>query len=246
MTVKNLPEPRLYTDLAEWWPLLSPPSEYPEEAAELIAILKDATTPPPRTLLELGAGGGSLAFHLKGAFTLTLTDRSPGMLAVSRAVNPECEHLEGDMRTLRLNRTFDGVLIHDAVMYAADRDELLATLLTAAAHCRAGGAVVILPDHVTETFRAGTECGGHDAPDGRGLRYLEWVWDPDPLDTSFEVAYAFLLRDTNGTTTAEADRHRCGLFRRDAWMGLLREGGFRPRVLDGSFGRSVFVGVREG
>lgn len=32
------------------------------------------------------------------------------MLAESKKQNPELEHIEGDMRTLRLGRTFDGVL----------------------------------------------------------------------------------------------------------------------------------------
>ena len=36
---------------------------------------------------------------------MTLVDLSEEMLAVSRELNPECEHLQGDMRTLRLGRT---------------------------------------------------------------------------------------------------------------------------------------------
>jgi hypothetical protein len=58
-------QPRLYTDLAEWWPLFSPPSHYDEEAADLLATLLSATDPPARTMLELGSGGGSLASHFK-------------------------------------------------------------------------------------------------------------------------------------------------------------------------------------
>ena len=53
----------------------------------------------PRTVLELGSGGGNNASHLKAQFRMTLVDRSPGMLAVSRALNPECEHVEGDCAT---------------------------------------------------------------------------------------------------------------------------------------------------
>jgi ubiquinone/menaquinone biosynthesis C-methylase UbiE len=92
-------QPRLYTDLAEWWPLFTPPSHYVEEATDLLPTLLSATDLPPRTLLELGSGGGSLASHFKQRLRLTLTDRSAQMLEISRSVNPECEHILGDMRS---------------------------------------------------------------------------------------------------------------------------------------------------
>jgi SAM-dependent methyltransferase len=171
--------PRLYSELAGWWPLLSGPSEYVEEAKDLLPLLLgswDATRLP--TLLELGAGGGSLAHNLKDHFVMTLTDRSPDMLAVSSGVNPECEHIAGDMTSLDLGRQFDRVLVHDAIMYATEPDAVRATLRTVARHCRAGGIVVVVPDCVRENFAPGTEMGGEDGPDGRGLRYLEWTWDP--------------------------------------------------------------------
>ncbi len=233
--------PYMYEDLAEWWPLLSPPSEYEEEAADLLPRLPRPTGPQPATLLELGAGGESLAFHLKDHFRLTLTDVSPAMSAVSRAVNPECEHLLGDMRSLRLGRQFDVVLIHDAIMYATTPREVQATLRTAAIHCRDGGTVVVLPDYVRETFTAGTECDGHDAPDGRGLRYLEWRWDPDPTDHSYLVDYAFLLRDGEGTVRVTHDRHEEGLFSRTEWLGWFAEAGLAASSALDSSGREIFV-----
>jgi len=127
---------RMYSDLASWWPLLSPPSHYVEEAADLLPDLINATEAPPRTLLELGSGGGSLASHFKDHVSLTLTDRSPEMLEVSKVVNPECEHILGDMTSLDLGREFDRVFVHDAIMSAIDRDALRATMRTGIA----GGA----------------------------------------------------------------------------------------------------------
>src|SRR5690606_36903831 len=117
---------------------------------DLVPEMSAATDPPPRTLLELGCGGGSMAWHLKQHFTLTLTDVSSQMLEVSRLANPECEHTVGDMRSLDLGRTFDLVFIHDAIMYATSADDARATLATAARHCRVGGAVVVVPDYVRE------------------------------------------------------------------------------------------------
>ena len=238
--------PRLYDDLAAWWPLLSPPTEYAEEAADLLPRLGIAGGSRPVTMLELGAGGGSLAFHLKRHFQLTLTDRSPAMLAVSRELNPECEHLVGDMRSLRLDREFDVVLIHDAIMYATDPAALKATLRTAAIHCRMGGTVAILPDNVRETFEPETDHGGHDAADGRGLRYLEWSWDPDPSDDTYTVDYALLLRAGDGTVTVEHDRHIEGLFGRAQWLEWLAEAGLPARAEGDPWGREVFIATRTG
>ena len=241
--------PRLYEDLADWWPLLSPPAEYVAEAADLLDRLGAAARAgaqvggPDTTMLELGAGGGSLAFHLKRHFRMTLTDRAPAMLAVSQATNPECEHLPGDMRSLRLGRQFDVVLVHDAIMYATEPADVQATLRTAALHCRPGGTVAVLPDFVRETFAPDTDHGGHDAPDGRGLRYLEWTWDPDAADDTYLVDYAFLLRAGDGTVTVAYDRHVEGLFSRARWLAWFAEAGLVARSSMDPWGRDVFLGT---
>lgn len=236
-----LAPPKFYNDYAAWWPLFSPPSHYVDEAADLLSRLAPAPPGPSRTLLELGSGGGSLVSHLASCFRMTLTDRAPGMLAVNRATNPDCEHILGDMRTLRLGRQFDVVLIHDAIMYATTLADLQATLITAAVHCRAGGQVVVLPDYVQETFQPGTEHGGEDGPDGRGLRYLEWHWDPDPADHTYVVDYAFLLRNPDGSVSVIHDRHLEGLFARAEWLASFAVAGLAAEDSIDPWGRCVFV-----
>ena len=120
---------RFYGELAAWRPLISPPEEYAEAASLLRSAAIDV-----RDVLELGSGGGHCAAHLKSRFTLTLSDLSDEMLAVSRALNPECEHVPGDMRTLRLGRAFDAVLVHDAVDHMTNEDDLRHAIETAFAH----------------------------------------------------------------------------------------------------------------
>ena len=161
---------------------MSAPADYEEEAAFYQRTLLDARERSPQTLLELGSGGGNNASHLKARFAMTLVDRSPGMLDVSRALNPECEHVEGDMRTVRLGRQFDCVFVHDAVVYMTTEADLRRAIETAYVHCKPGGAALFWPDHVRENFRPSTDHGGHDGA-GRALRYLEWTWDPDPADS---------------------------------------------------------------
>ena len=223
-------ELRLYGEFASWWPLLSPPSEYAEEAAFYHRALVEACGRAPGTMLELGSGGGNNASHMKAHARMVLVDRSPGMIEVSRALNPECEHQLGDMRTVRLSRTFDAVFIHDAICYLTTEAEVRQAIETAFVHCRVGGAALFAPDFVRETFRPGADHGGHDGPD-RGLRYLEWMWDPDPGDTTYVVDYAYLLRTSDGAVRVEHDRHVEGLFARADWLRWIGEAGFEARVV---------------
>ncbi len=232
-----------YARHADWWPLFSPPEDYVADAACFRSLLDAACS--PTTVLELGSGGGHTASHLRDVWRLTLVDAAPGMLAVSRALNPDCEHVLGDMRSLRLGRRFDAVLLHDAVMYMTTEEELAAAFRTAWEHLRPGGALLVVPDCVRETFQPGTDSGGCDR-DGRGLRYLEWSWDPDPTDTSFLVDYAFLLRDRDGTVRGHHERHAEGLFARADWLRLLDAVGFRAESLDAPLEGNVpaFLGRR--
>jgi len=223
--------PSLYDELAQWWPLLSPPADYAEEAAIYTALLHGASDRPPRSLLELGSGGGNNASFMKRHFDdVVLVDPAPGMLTVSRALNPDCRHVEGDMRSVRLGRDFDCVFVHDAICYMTRADDLARAIATAAVHCRAGGVALFCPDFVVETFRSGTDHGGSDSHD-RGLRYLEWSFDPDPDDTTYTVDYAYLLRDTDGSVRVRHDRHVEGLFPRATWLRLLDAAGFDARVV---------------
>jgi SAM-dependent methyltransferase len=244
-----MPLPKIYSDLASWFHLLTAPEDYEEEAAAYTKLLIDACEAPPRKILELGSGGGNNASHMRKYFELTLTDISPEMLELSGTINPDCEHVAGDMRTLRLNRDFDAVFVHDAVAYMTSEGDLRSAIETAALHTRPGGAVLFVPDYVRETFAPGTSHGGHDAADGRGLRYLEWCWDPDPDDSTYVADYSVLLRETDGGVRTYHDRHVEGLFPRETWLRLLRESGVEARservVLEDAV-VEAFVGHKAG
>lgn len=223
------PEPRLYHEFATWFPLFAP-SDYPEEGEFYARLIDHSSAGEARDVLELGSGAGLIASRLKQSLNVTLCDKSEDMLAVSRAYNPECEHILGDLRELRLHRLFDAVVIHDAIAYLSTEADFRAGVRTAYEHCRSGGFAVLASDWVRERFsppapEGTTTHGGHDEAT-RGFRYLEWDWDPDPTDTSYITDFAYLMRDENGNVRVEHDRHVFGHFFRERGLEILRESGF--------------------
>ncbi len=221
--------PKMYTKLAYWWPLISAPEDYEEEATAFKNILK-SNCKDIKTLLELGCGGGNNASHLKKYFKMTLTDISPSMLEVSKKLNPDCEHIEGDMRNIRLGRNFDAIFIHDAIMYMTNEADLKKAIETAYIHCKDSGCVLIVPDVFKETFIPKTEHGGHDG-EKRSMRYLEWVYDPDPFDSTYITDFAYLLHEENSEVRIEYDRHINGLFSKDKWLNIMYETGFKSKII---------------
>lgn len=222
-------EPRLYDELVPFYHLLDPLDDHRDEA-EAFAEVLHAAVPGARALFELGSGAGHGAHFLAPRFeTATLCDRSAAMLARSRTLNPDCVHVEGDMRTIRLGRSFDCVLVHDAITYMTTRADLLAVIETAHAHLRPGGAALLVPDCVKESFCESHE--DHAGDDGeRSLRCIAWSWDPDPDDETHVGDFAFLLRE-GGEVRAVHDRHLFGLFATQTWLELCARAGFEVEVV---------------
>ena len=172
---------RLYQDLAAWWPLISPPEEYAEEAAFAGRLLRRADR-PVRAVLELGSGGGHCASHLAPGFSMTLVDLSPGMLAVSRRLNPDCEHIEAGygLAPAELARRLAGAEVVGCNL--EDSDPVTRELADpgrqadylAALHAAAGEALVI--NARVDVFVRPRPAGAGDAVEDaveRGRRYLE-------------------------------------------------------------------------
>lgn len=234
---------KLYSTLADWWPLLSPPAEYAEEAEEYWRILSQAARRPIQTMLELGCGGGNNASYLKQRCRMALSDMSLEMLEVSKRLNPECEHVVGDMRTLRLGREFDAVFVQDAVMYLTSGEDLRRAMATAFVHCRPGGVALFAPDGLRESFQSQTEHGAGDT-NGRSLRWMSWTYDPDPADETYDALHVYVMREDGKPARVEHEVHHWGLFARADWLKWLGEAGFEPRVVRDHWGTEIFTAVR--
>lgn len=217
----------MYGELADWWPVLSAPDDYAEEAGIFIDAITSNARRGVKRVLELGSGGGNNASHMKSAFDMTLVELSPQMIAVSEALNPDLAHHHGDMRTFRIDDRFDAVFIHDAINYMLTEADVAAAIATAAEHLEVGGVALFVPDDVSELYVPETSSGGHDAAD-RSMRYLEWSHEPH--GTTVDVTYVFVLRDADGIRV-EHETHPQGLFPRGTWLGLIEQAGLEAGTI---------------
>jgi SAM-dependent methyltransferase len=217
--------PRLYGDLVQLWPLVSPPEDYAEEVATFRARLLRHGVADGAALLHLGCGGGSIDFHLKRDYRVTGVDLSEGMLQHARRLNPEVEYVHGDMRDWRAERVFDAVLVHDAISYMMSTAELEAAYRTAAAHLRPGGVLLALPEELRERLAAHRGSIETHATDGRTVTLVELVHDADPSDAVYELVYLFVIRDGD-RLEVEVDRHVHGVFELGDFLAAIDAAGF--------------------
>lgn len=232
---KTRAEHRLYKDLAWTWPLMSPPSEYREEAERFWDFLRTTASGKVHEVLHLGCGGGHVDSQLKRFVRITGVDLSPSMLRLARRLNPEVTYRRGDMRSARLDRTFDGAIISDAIAYMQTPRDLARAFVTAFRHLRPGGAFVTYAEHTPDRFAQNWTETTRGARDDMDIVFVENRYDPDPRDTTFEVTFLYLIR-RRGHLTVETDHHVLGLFPSATWRRALRSAGFvlRPAGRDRS------------
>jgi SAM-dependent methyltransferase len=225
MNPKDIQSHRLYNDLAYLMPMITPPEEYAEEAAYWRSVLREKLGEGRHSILELGVGGGHNLSHLAPDFEATAVDISEAMLVLCRKLNPEVRTHCGDMRSVRLGKTFAAVLIHDAINYMRTEADLADTFRTAAAHLEKGGLIIVSPDRFQDSFQSpDVDHATHRHGDTQ-VTYVEFTYAPDPNGATLEIMMTFYIESPEGLRI-EMDRHHTGLFPKAAWLRLMQEAGF--------------------
>jgi SAM-dependent methyltransferase len=207
---------------------VSPPSHYREEARQFRDFLRRAASGRVGEVLHLGCGAGHVDSQLKRFVRITGVDLSPAMLRLARRLNPDVTYRPGDMRSVRLGRTFDGVLISDAVAYMRTPGDLARAFATAYRHLRAGGAFVTYGEHIKERFEQNFTKAIHGRKGSVEVVFVENLFDPNPNDTTIEATFLSLIR-RHGRLSVETDHHLLGLFPIATWRKSLRDAGFEVR-----------------
>lgn len=224
-------KPRLYHEFAHLWRLLTPPEDYASEVQIIRSLLEDELGPSPRhsrrRILELGGGGGHSLSHLSRHFDAETVDWSEPMTQQSQALNPTVGHHVGDMREIRLGRTFDAVLAYDAIDYLTTRQDLRAAFDTAAAHLDRNGIFIAAPTYVKDTFINHQIAHDQHSDNGIELACVSYVHASlSEMDDTCELVLLLLIREFDDRLRIEEDRHTCGLFDRNTWLELLQDSGF--------------------
>ena len=221
--------PRLYKDLSWIWPLWGSVEDYRTECEFFNGLLDKHSPFAVNTLLDLGCGGGKTACNLARYYKITGIDLSQEMLSLARELTSDAQFILGDMRTVRLGRTFDAVFINDSIAYMRTLEDLEAVFRTARLHLRPGGVMLVIAEVTRETLvqnQTHTSFGEHD---NLQLTFLQNYFDPNPDDTEFECVLTFIIRE-KGRVRIEHDLHHLGLFSQQQWEQTLAQAGFNLRM----------------
>lgn len=135
---------------SRYYDLLYRDKDYAGEAAYLGGLIR-RHHPDAVSLLDLGCGTGRHAILLAGmGFETTGVERSEEMLARAQErcsdLEPRsagCCFRQGDLRTVRLGRTYDAVVsLFHVISYQSGNDDLQAAFGTASRHLSDGGVFI--------------------------------------------------------------------------------------------------------
>jgi ADP-ribose pyrophosphatase YjhB (NUDIX family)/SAM-dependent methyltransferase len=234
---------RLYSDMAWAWPLISQGEDYVQEAEEFALHIRQHARVPVSTLLHLGCGGGHLDLILKKYFNVSGVDVSQPMLELAGQLNPEVAYFPGDMRTARLAKDFDVVVIADSINYMLSEVDLRSAFQTVYVHLKPGGVFCTYAGVTRQNFRQNdTRVSTHS--DGSVIiTFIENRYDPNPEDSTYENTFVYLIRRKlgEGQLEIETDRHLGGLFDLETWTRCLSETGFEVHQTELGEGVPFFV-----
>ncbi len=243
-----------YNELAWTEDYLADPSEYEDEVDEYVNLINSLSQESVHTVLHLGCGAGGHDLHFKKHFLLTGVDISIGMLDMAKALNPEIEYIEGDMRTIRLDRRFDCVVIPDSIDYMVSLDDLKQAIHTSAIHLKPGGILLIV-GKTQETFQNNNFVYTGEKGDTHVTLFENNYIIPHSPNT-YEITMVYLIRQ-KGKLTNYIEESTLGLFSQATWEKVFDDSGFiiEQRNLDGIYDKyllgegeyplTIFIGRKK-
>ena len=176
------------SDYAGRYDFLYQDKNYERECDMLADVFARFADGPVQSVLDLGCGTGNHALPLaRRGFAVTGVDRSPGMLEqASRKADALAlgdirpTFRQGDVRDLKLDRTFDAALMMFAVLgYQLTNEHVASALATVRRHLKPGGLFVfdVWYGPAVLAIRPGERVKSLTAPDGTVIRAASTTMD---------------------------------------------------------------------
>lgn len=149
-------KPLMFHRLALYYDDLVGGKDYRSEARVLESLARQFGRSRGRAWLDVACGTGRHLSFLRRDYTVTGVDVSREMLRVARRRLPRVRLIPGDMRSFRLDETFDVVsCLYSAIGHLKTERELAATFSNFARHLQPGGVVIVEPWIDPSDFRSG-------------------------------------------------------------------------------------------
>jgi len=211
-----------YNDLAWTEDWLANPEEHKDEVMLYIDLIKSNSISSPSTLLHLGCGAGGHDTYFKQHFTITGVDLSKGMLKIARDRHPEIEYIEGDMRTIKLDRQFDVIVIPDSIDYMVSEESLLQVITNSVFHLKTGGILLIVAK-TQETFH-NNNFSYSGEKDDVSVTLLENNYINTYSPNTYEATFMYLIRK-RGQLSIHTENQILGLFPQAIWEKMFIKAG---------------------
>ncbi len=137
---------RVFADYARYYDLIYRDKDYRGEAEYTHNLIRKHEV-SGNTVLNLGCGSGRHDRYLaEKGYKITGVDFSEEMLTLARneaSENGFLDYVKGDVRSVRLGKTFDIVLsLFHVMSYQVSDEDILASFATASAHVKPGGVFI--------------------------------------------------------------------------------------------------------
>lgn len=207
-----------------------------------------------RDILDVACGTGAhAALLVKSGHNVVGIDLNEEMLEIARRKVRNAIFVKGDMRDLKLDRTFDAVIcMFSSITYNQTLSELRKTLSGFHKHLKAKGIVVFDTHFLRENFVHGHR--GMTGYDDDELTIARFSFS-EKLGRKGRYTFSYLIREGNDFNYLKGDVHEIGLFSLSEIIRVMREAGFtaevywnftmkRPSKRSKSWGDFVFVGAK--
>lgn len=243
-----------YNDLAWTEDWFVNPCDYEKEVMFYINLINENAIENPKTLLHFESGAGGHDTIFKKYFSVTGVDLSLGMIEKAKNLHPDIVYIEGDMRTVRLNKKYDVVAIPDSIDYMVSEKDLEQAIRTAYIHLNANGVLLIVAKP-KETFQ-NNNFAYTGEKNGIHITLLENNYINPFVPNTYEATLVYLIRE-NKELSIHTERQILGLFPENTWERIFIETGFTMNkslvediyekniIGEGEYPLTVFVGRKK-